>query len=250
MKTALITGVARGVGAATAKLFAERDVSVYGIDRTEPSSNASLSGFVKVDLADLNTVRSRVETLLAKISQLDVLVNNAAVQHCASVGEMSVERFREVLDVNLTAPFVLVQACLSRLEAAKGAVVNVSSVHATATSERIAAYAASKGGLTALTRALSLELARLGVRVNTVLPGAVDTEMLSAGLARSDDGRTAGERLAAFAKRHPLGRVGTPEDIARAIWYLADSDQSGFITGASLTADGGVTARLSTETDL
>ncbi len=129
-----------------------------------------------------------------------------------------------------------------------GAIVNVSSVHAVATSKDIAAYAASKGGMLALTRALAIELAPDSIRVNTVLPGAVDTDMLKAGLNRDHaGGGTTDERLENLAGKTVSGKIGTPDEIARAIYFLADNDESSFITGQPLVIDGGATARLSTE---
>jgi len=134
------------------------------------------------------------------------------------------------------------------LKAAKGAIVNVGSVHALATSPDIGAYAASKGGVLALTRAMALEFGGGGVRVNAVVPGAVDTEMLREGLSRGlqNAGSREDERRALGA-RIPLGRIGTPEEIASAILFLADGQLSAYITGQSLVVDGGALARLGTE---
>jgi NAD(P)-dependent dehydrogenase (short-subunit alcohol dehydrogenase family) len=130
----------------------------------------------------------------------------------------------------------------------QGAVVNVSSVHAVATSANIAAYAASKGGLLALTRAMAIEFAPDDIRVNAILPGAVDTQMLRAGLVRDHAGAgTMEERLENLARNTVNGRVGRPEEIAHAIYFLADHVQSSFMTGQALIVDGGATARLSTE---
>jgi NAD(P)-dependent dehydrogenase (short-subunit alcohol dehydrogenase family) len=129
-----------------------------------------------------------------------------------------------------------------------GAIVNVSSVHAVATSKHIAAYAASKGGMLALTRALAIELAPDNIRVNTVLPGAVDTSMLRDGLNRDHAGSgTAEERLENLARNTVSGKIGKPEEIAQTILFLADPEKSSFITGQPLVIDGGATARLSTE---
>jgi glucose 1-dehydrogenase len=250
MKAVLITGVARGIGEATARLFCKRGVSTYGIDLEEPPSDLPLAGFVRTDLRDVEAIGENFRSLLFGVSRLDALVNNAAIQHCTPFREVTPAAFREVLNVNLVAPLVTAQACLPLLEKASGAIVNVASVHAAATSEKISAYAASKGGLVALTKAMSLELAGAGIRVNAVLPGAVDTPMLAAGLARASDGLSLPERLSAFGKRHPLGSVGRPDDIARAVEYLADNERSAFVTGTTLAVDGGVTARLSTEIDL
>jgi NAD(P)-dependent dehydrogenase (short-subunit alcohol dehydrogenase family) len=134
------------------------------------------------------------------------------------------------------------------LKAIEGAIVNVASVHAVATSADIASYAASKGALLALTRAMAIEFAGDNVRVNTILPGAVDTPMLDAGLSRGHvSGETLEERKADLARKTVIGRVGDPIEIAKAIYFLADNEQSSFMTGQPLIVDGGATIRLSTE---
>jgi NAD(P)-dependent dehydrogenase (short-subunit alcohol dehydrogenase family) len=129
-----------------------------------------------------------------------------------------------------------------------GAIVIVSSVHAVATSANIAAYAASKGGLLALTRAMAIEFAPDEIRVNAILPGAVDTPMLRAGFNRAHVGSgDMHERLENLARKTVNGRIGEPEEIANSIYFLADNNQSSFMTGQALIVDGGATCRLSTE---
>ena len=129
-----------------------------------------------------------------------------------------------------------------------GSIINVSSVHAVATSKNLAAYATSKGALIALTRVAALELAKDRIRVNAVLPGAIDTEMFRSGIARGHLSDSAIEnRLEELGQKHPVGRVGKPEEIGKVILFIADDDQSSFITGQTIIVDGGATARLSTE---
>jgi len=154
-----------------------------------------------------------------------------------------------VMASNLRSVFLGAKLAYPLLKAAGGgAIVNVSSVHAVATSANIAAYAASKGGLLALTRAMAIEFAPDNIRVNAILPGAVDTPMLRAGLNRGHvGGATIYDRLENLARKTVNGRVGKPEEIAHAIYFLADDTQSSFMTGQALIVDGGATARLSTE---
>ncbi|HNS61684.1 MAG TPA: SDR family oxidoreductase, partial [Anaerolineales bacterium] len=163
--------------------------------------------------------------------------------------ETSVDEWDAVMASNLRSVFLFVKLAHSLMKSAGGgAVVNVSSVHAIQTSANIAAYAASKGGLLALTRAMAIEFAPDNIRVNAILPGAVDTPMLRAGLGRGHVGHgDVEERLDNLARKTVSGKVGKPEEIASAIYFLADNEQSSFMTGQALVVDGGATARLSTE---
>jgi glucose 1-dehydrogenase len=154
-----------------------------------------------------------------------------------------------VIASNLRSVFLSVKLAYPLFRAAGGgAIVNVSSVHAVATSANIAAYAASKGGLLALTRAVAIEFASANIRCNAILPGAVDTPMLRAGLSRGHvQGKDIIQRLDNLARKTVNGRIGQPEEIAHAIYFLADETQSSFMTGQAMIIDGGATARLSTE---
>jgi len=184
-----------------------------------------------------------------KEGRLDALVNNAALQICKPLVDTTYEDFDRVIAANLKAVFMCMKHGHALLAASgSGAVINVSSVHAVATSRSISIYAASKGALSALTRAAALEFAEHNIRVNSVLPGAVDTPMLHSGLARGHvEGTNVKDLVRGLGKKHVLGRVGQPAEIGEAILFLADSDRSSFITGQSITVDGGATARLSTE---
>jgi glucose 1-dehydrogenase len=180
---------------------------------------------------------------------LNALVNNAAVQVAKPLIETTVEEWDMIIANNLRPAFLLSKLAYPLfLIAGGGAIVNVSSVHAVQTSANIAAYATSKGGLLSLTRATAIEFAKDNIRVNAILPGAVDTPMLRAGLNR---GHVSGDdittRLDNLARKTVNGRVGRPEEIAQAIYFLADDSQSSFMTGQAMIVDGGATARLSTE---
>ncbi len=244
-RVALITGAARGIGAACARAFRADGWRVVGLDLDAcPDADRSIA----VDLADAEAIGVAVASIAAQEGRLDALVNNAAHQVVGAIDAISLEDWDRTMAINLRAPFWLLRCALPMLEASGGAVVNVSSVHAVATSAEISPYAASKGGLATFTRAAALDLAPRGVRVNAVLPGAVDTEMLRAGFARGHIAEGEVEaQLAEFGARHPVGRIGRPEEIALAILHLADGARSPYVTGASLVVDGGVTARLSTE---
>jgi len=246
----LITGAAGGIGRASVKLFAQSGWRVIGVDRApfgEPFPEDGL--YIQSDIsvgANLESIFTRAH---AFTGSLNALVNNAAIQVAKPLLETSVEEWDTVMAHNLRSVFLGVKLAHPLLKAGGGgAVVNVSSVHAVATSANIAAYAASKGGLLALTRAMAIEFAPDNIRANAILPGAVDTPMLRAGLGRGHvQGVDIRERLDNLARRTVNGRVGRPEEIAHAIYFLADETQSSFMTGQALIVDGGATARLSTE---
>ena len=182
------------------------------------------------------------------MGRLDALVNNAAVQLCKPLVGTTAEEWDEVMASNVRSAYLGVRFGHALLRCRESAIVNVASVHAAATSIGLAAYAASKGALVSLTRAMAIELASDGIRVNAVLPGAVDTPMLRAGLRRGHAGAGEEEVLVQrLGERHPLQRVGRPEEIAEAILFLCDGTRSSFVTGQTFVIDGGALARLSTE---
>lgn len=249
-RTVLVTGVAGGIGRATLQHFAATGWRVIGVDRAPFGAGFPSEGlFIQADISRGEALEEIFRQAQAFTQTLDALVNNAALQIAKPILETSVEEWDAVMASNLRSVFLGVKLAYPLLKAAGGgAVVNVSSVHAIQTSANIAAYAASKGGLLALTRAMAIEFAPDNVRVNAILPGAVDTPMLRAGLGRGHvGGNDILERLDNLARKTVNGRVGQPEEIARAIYFLADSTQSSFMTGQALVVDGGATARLSTE---
>ena len=247
-RVALITGVMGGVGSATAKGFLDNGWQVFGLDRNAPEKNPDGARFMVCDLADPVAIEASIAEVARSVDRLDALVNNAAVQICKPLIEMTVEEWDLTMATNLRPAFLSVKHSYGLLKIAKGSIVNVSSVHAVATSKDIAAYATSKGGLVALTRAMAIEFAQDGIRVNAVLPGAVDTQMLRDGLRRGHVGEGSDEELLeALGHMTVMGRVGQPDEIAQTILYLADPQKSGFMTGHALVVDGGATIRLSTE---
>jgi len=249
-KTVLVTGAAGGIGRATIRLFADKGWRVIGVDRADFGDGFPPNGlFIQSDISRPEEMRSIFEKAHAYTDSLDGLVNNAAMQIAKPLVDTTVEEWDAVMASNLRSVFLGVKLAHPLLKAAGGgAVVNVSSVHAIQTSANIAAYAASKGGLLALTRAMAIEFASDAIRVNAILPGAVDTPMLRAGLDRGHVGHgDIQERLDNLARKTVSGKVGTPEEIAHAIYFLADNEQSSFMTGQALVVDGGATARLSTE---
>jgi len=237
---AVITGAAGGIGRSTAELFEERGWDVIGIDRQW--SDGLPTSSLELDVADAKALKQA----LGRIPRLEALINLAGVMTEASLPMLETAEIERTFQVNVTAAMVATGAAVAPLAAAweggGGSVVNVSSVHAGASRSNLAAYAASKGALASFTRQAATELGPQGIRVNAVLPGAVDTPMLAseASVARA-------EAIAEIAAKTPLRRIAEPREIAEVIMFLADRKTSSFVTGAVLPADGGALARLGTE---
>jgi NAD(P)-dependent dehydrogenase (short-subunit alcohol dehydrogenase family) len=242
-RLALITGCLGGIGRALVQAFAEAGYTVIGMDLPEqaagpgpvPSHYLSADLYLfSTDAAYRTTVLDRIQALLN--GRLNVLINNAAWQVVKPVAALTADDWARTQAVNVTAPFMLIQGLLPQLEAAKGNVVNIASIHGQLTKPEFVAYATSKTALLGMTRAMAVELGSR-VRINAVCPAAIATPMLVAGF----DGRP--EAYQQLADMHPVGRIGQPQEVARTCLMLAD-EQLGFLTGASIALDGGIGARL------
>ncbi|HOQ68860.1 MAG TPA: SDR family oxidoreductase [Anaerolineaceae bacterium] len=249
-RVVLITGSAGGIGKACVELFAANGWQVVGIDVNAFGLGFPADGlYIQADISQPDEFPVLFEKVKAFSARLHALVNNAAVQVSKPLIETTVEEWDKVIATNLRPVFLSAREFHPLLiNAGSSAIVNMSSVHAIQTSASISAYAASKGGMLALTRAMAIEFAKDNIRVNAVLPGAVDTPMLRSGLDRGHvTGPSLNERLDNLARKTVNGRIGQPAEIARAVYFLADGTQSSFMTGQALVVDGGATARLSTE---
>jgi len=244
-KCALITGAASGIGRATALLFAREGAVIVMLDRDltggaqvleEISSLGGRAQFVAGDVTRSQDCLRAVETAVDRFGRLDVLVNNAGIIRRASVVETTETEWDQVMAVNVKSVFLMSRHAVPVMASAgRGAIINVSSGWGLVGGRAAAAYCASKGAVVNLTRAMALDHAAQGIRVNCVCPGDTDTAMLR------DEARQLGVATESFlqeAAGRPLGRIGQPEDIARAILYLA-SEEALFVTGAVLVVDGG-----------
>lgn len=248
-RTAIITGVLGGIGSATAELLNQNGWSVIGLDCEDLNDvPAYIKEYYKVDVsidADIEIVANKIST---NNQSVDTIINNAAMQIVKPLLEVLPEEWDKVLATNLRSVYSMTRHFYPLIKKNKGSIVNVSSVHALVTSLSIAAYAASKGAVVSLTRAMAIEFAIDNVRVNAILPGAVDTKMLHDGLDRGHAGKGGLEqKLSQLADKTVMKKIGSPVEIAQAINFMADNQFSSFITGQSLVVDGGATIKLSTE---
>ncbi len=242
-KVVVVTGAAMGIGAATASKFIELGASVALLDRDAaelPKTAASLGKAAHpytCDVSKSEAVEAAIAAAARDFGGIDVLVSNAGIQRYGTVEATSEQTWDEVLNVNLRGFFLAAKSALPRIVArGGGAIVVVGSVQSIAALGNAAAYVTSKHAVLGLARSLALDYARHNVRVNCVLPGAIDTPMLR--WAASLDAQP--QRVLATCDRmHALGRMGRPEEVANAIAFLA-SDWASFITGAALLVDGGM----------
>ena len=247
-KSVLITGVARGIGRATARVFQEEGWQVIGVDINPSAPSSDLHGYIQADISRVEDSKKVFAQVANQLENLDVLVNNAAIQICKPLVDTEPHEWDKLIDCNLRSVYLCIKYGHPLMKMKGGAIVNVSSIHALATSVNISSYAASKGAVLALTRALAIELAEDNIRVNAVLPGAVDTPMLHSGLERCfHEDNDIQNQLLSLSRKHVIKRIGRPDEIGQAIYFLSDEKRSSFITGQGLVVDGGALSRLSTE---
>ncbi|HET6927256.1 MAG TPA: SDR family oxidoreductase [Hyphomicrobiaceae bacterium] len=232
-RAAIVTGAARGIGRGVASHLAQCgwQVILADIDGAAASEAAAEMGGAGVacDVGNEADIERLVAVARARAGRIDAVVSNAGIGAFAALAETTLERWNQVLATNLTATFLLAKAAAADLKASCGSIVAIASTRAHMSEPNTLAYSASKGGLVALTHALAMTLAPK-VRVNCVSPGWIDT------------GKH-GPLKASDHAQHPVGRVGRPDDVAAAVGYLL-SPQAGFITGAELIVDGGMTRKM------
>lgn len=248
-KVALVTGSGSGVGRGIAQTLVGQGAAVMINDvREEPahetqrliSGGGGRTAIVISDISEPAGAEAAVDAVLSAFGRLDVLVNNAGKQIIKDLMDMESNEWEALMAVNLGAAYLCAKYAVPTLSDTRGSIINISSVHARATIGSFAAYAASKAGLLGLTRGMALQFAPIGIRVNAISPGTIDTPLLQQFFDTAADPE---QRRSEFLKLHPIGRFGTPADIGNLVAFLA-SDAASFITGAEIVVDGGMTISL------
>ncbi len=251
-QVAIITGGGSGIGAATARLLAQKGANVVIANRSHRTGEAIVQNiqetggearFIATDVSNPEKVANLMENTLSDYGRIDILFNNAGVADVKPFWEMSIEEWQRTININLNGQFYCAKfAAPVMIDQRQGAIINMSSVLAYATNPGLSAYSATKTGIIGLTRAMALDLAPFGVRVNCIVPGSIDTPMMWAGYeadALPDIQRKAAEAV-------PVGRVAPPEEIATAVLFLASSAAS-LVNGTTLIADGALLAKIATD---
>jgi NAD(P)-dependent dehydrogenase (short-subunit alcohol dehydrogenase family) len=244
-KVAIVTGGASGIGKATAELFAREGARVAVADYSAEGCSTAQSindhggeaVFMRVDVSDSAQVDRMVSETIAKFGRIDVLFNGAGVLFYGTVLETDQQAWNRVLSVNLTGTYLCCRAVLPYMIRQRGgSIINTAStVGAHDACANAVAYVTSKGGVTLFTKAMAIDHAKQGIRVNALVPGGTDTPMIRQAMLP--------EALDALAASHPIGRLGRPEELAKAVLFLA-SDDASFVTGTAMYVDGGQAAKV------
>lgn len=248
-KVAIITGGASGIGAQISKVFAENGalVVIADIDKELGTrvceslrSSSYIIDFVLCDITKNDHCGNLIDYCARTFKKIDIVVNCAGVVLVKSTEQISLDEWKRIIETNLYGTFLISKFAIPHLKKSKGCIINVASIAGLVGFKGLSAYCASKGGVIGFSRAIALELAEHGVRVNCICPGTVDTQFMERLIEQSKNKKAA---RAHFEKKTPLKRPATPSEIASLVLYLADESQSSYMTGSIITIDGGYTAQ-------
>jgi NAD(P)-dependent dehydrogenase (short-subunit alcohol dehydrogenase family) len=250
-QTALITGTS-GMGLAAGLLLARKGAAVHlaGIDAQANAAAAEAAKGLPVTVHQVNVAdEAQVQGWVAKVMEtapgIDILVNAAGIQTYGDLGTTTIADFDKVMNVNMRACFLTAHFAWPHMKSrGKGAIIHISSVQGHTNQYGVLGYATTKGAVHAMTRAMAVDCAKFGIRVNSISPGSIRTPLLEYGAAQlTKPGSTMEDMIATFGKAHPVGRVGTVEEVAEMVAYLC-SDAAAFVTGSDFRIDGGLTAYI------
>jgi NAD(P)-dependent dehydrogenase (short-subunit alcohol dehydrogenase family) len=240
-KVVLVTGASTGIGLETISRVQDEGGLVYAAHRRK-ETDIDLRGArpLRLDVTDEQGWRTAIDRVVAESGHLDVLINNAGIRESGNIEETDLKLWYYLIDTNLTSTFLGCRAAVPAIRrSGGGAIVNVSSITGIRGTENMVAYSASKSGIIAMTASLALDLAKDHIRVNAVCPAAIRTRMVTSWLSQSEDEEAA---EAILLRKHPIGRLGEPREVASVIAFLA-SDDAGFMTGLAIPVDGGRSIR-------
>lgn len=238
-KVVLVTGASTGIGLETIKRIKDEGGTVFAAHRRGALDIDDVA-LIGLDVTNEENWARAVAEVLSVKGRLDILINNAGVRESGSVEETTLEQWHRLIDVNLTSIFLGCRAAVPAIrQSGGGAIVNVGSITGIRGTENMVAYSASKSGITSMTSSLALDLAKDNIRVNAVCPASIRTRMVTDWLSTAADTDAA---EAAVLAKHPIGRIGRPEEVASVIAFLASEDAS-FMTGMSIPVDGGRSIR-------
>jgi hypothetical protein len=246
-KTVIVTGGAQGIGMAVSMAFARGGAKVFIADSdseagaelvTRLTGEGHVAAFVRTDVSQEADVVALVEQARNATGKIDVLINNAGISERSGLTDRPMAEWDQVLAINLRGPYMCAKFATPHMPPG-AAIVNISSTRALMSEPNTEPYSASKGGVLALTHSLAITLAEQRIRVNAISPGWIDVSAWRKSVDRNQASLSQRDH-----EQHPAGRVGTPEDIAEACLFLADSTRSGFITGTNLVVDGGMTVKM------
>ena len=232
MNNLLITGANGGIGSVICNLFKKNNWNIIATDIQDKCSHSSFNYYFKADLCK----SSDIINLLKNVNKVDCFINCAAYQLCKPIWEYSEKEWDDTYNCNVKSVFLFIKYGIGIFKKFKTNIINIASIHATNTSENISAYASSKSAIVGLTRNMAIDLAKFGIRVNSISPGAVNTHMLRSHLSK--------EKLKTLENSHLLKKIGEPIQIAKTCLFI---NKNKFFNGNNIVIDGGVTCQLSSE---